>query len=169
MVRTKLIYHHKPFILTCYTQKDLLTALIDSGTDGDFMDLSTPHQLNVRLVKLDHSPSILAIDMSLMEDRKTTHRTVPITLITSSLHHKEITFLITSPHKHYLTLGKHVPQPTNQNATLPGIAIIHEQKAMEDYIQEALEQSYITPSTSPACFQINIITYCMPRRPRCSA
>ncbi len=69
------------------------TALLDSGAEGNLLDISLAQLLHIPMVSLRHKISVSALDGQSLPEISLS--TVPITLITSGNHSETITFLIT--------------------------------------------------------------------------
>ncbi len=78
-------------------------ALIDSGADANFMDISLAKKLNLSFVCLDSSSSAIALDGRAM--CLVTHCTSPLTLTFPDSHTEQITFHLFNAPQHPLVLG----------------------------------------------------------------
>ncbi len=70
------------------------TALLDSGAEGNLLDISLAQLLHIPLVSLRHKISVSALNGQSLPQISLS--TVPITLVTSGNHSETITFLVTS-------------------------------------------------------------------------
>lgn len=100
---------HKPLILqtklSYNNQVFLLSVLIDSGSDGNFMDINTAQKIGLPLILLINSPNVFTADGRTLGPGGITHHSASITLTTSALHQEEVSFLITTTSKRPLILG----------------------------------------------------------------
>ncbi len=69
------------------------TALLDSGAEGNLLDISLAQLLHIPLVPLRHKISVSALNGQSLPQISLS--TVPITLVTSGNHSETITFLVT--------------------------------------------------------------------------
>ncbi len=69
------------------------TALLDSGAEGNLLDISLAQLLHIPLVPLRHKISVSALNGQSLPPISLS--TVPITLVTSGNHSETITFLVT--------------------------------------------------------------------------
>ncbi len=69
------------------------TALLDSGAEGNLLDISLAQLLHIPLVPLRHKISVSALNGQSLPGISLS--TVPITLVTSGNHSETITFLVT--------------------------------------------------------------------------
>ncbi len=69
------------------------TALLDSGAEGNLLDISLAQLLHIPLVSLRHKISVSALNGQSLPQISLS--TVPITLVTSGNHSETITFLVT--------------------------------------------------------------------------
>ncbi|KAL0186362.1 hypothetical protein M9458_018032, partial [Cirrhinus mrigala] len=69
-------------------------ALLDSGAEGNFMDLNFAQQLLIPIIPLSCKISVNALNGQTLPS--ITHSTGPITMITSGNHKEELTFLLTN-------------------------------------------------------------------------
>ncbi len=69
------------------------TALLDSGAEGNLLDISLAQLLHIPLVSLRHKISVSALNGQSLPEISLS--TVPITLVTSGNHSETITFLVT--------------------------------------------------------------------------
>lgn len=83
----------------------LLSALIDSGSSGNFIDWSICEHFNLPLRKLNNPQLICAIDGAPVGNGAATHCTLPITMHVSCLHKENISVLVTESPKHNIVLG----------------------------------------------------------------
>ncbi len=70
------------------------TALLDSGAEGNLLDISLAQLLHIPMVSLRHKISVSALNGQSLPEISLS--TVPIALITSGNHSETITFLITN-------------------------------------------------------------------------
>ena len=89
-------------------------ALVDSGADGNFIDINLAHRLNVPLETLDSPLSVTALDGRALGDGKVTQATSRL-LLKSDAHQEEIIlYLVYSPEfpviLGYRWLNLHNPQ-----------------------------------------------------------
>ncbi len=70
------------------------TALLDSGAEGNLLDISLAQLLHIPMVSLRHKISVSALNGQSLPEISLS--TIPITLITSGNHSETITFLITN-------------------------------------------------------------------------
>ncbi|KAL0147989.1 hypothetical protein M9458_056716, partial [Cirrhinus mrigala] len=70
------------------------SALLDSGAEGNFMDLNFAQQLLIPITPLSCKISVNALNGQTLPS--ITHSTGPITMITSGNHKEELTFLLTN-------------------------------------------------------------------------
>lgn len=82
-----------------------LTALIDSGADGNFMNQATAERLHLKRYNLNNPPSLQAIDGSPIGSGQIKYCTSPMTLITSFLYQETISFMITDSTGQLIVLG----------------------------------------------------------------
>lgn len=83
----------------------VLSALIDSGSSGNFMDQQVAERLGISLHRLRHPPQIYSINSAPIGRGSTTHCTETISLQTSWLHEEKIILLITYSPKHDVIFG----------------------------------------------------------------
>ncbi len=69
------------------------TALLDSGAEGNLLDISLAQRLHIPLVSLHHKISVSALNGQSLPQISLS--TAPITLVTSGNHSETITFLVT--------------------------------------------------------------------------
>ncbi len=70
------------------------TALLDSGAEGNLLDISLAQLLHIPMVSLRHKVSVCALNGQSLPEISLS--TVPITLITSGNHSETISFLVTN-------------------------------------------------------------------------
>ncbi|KAL0185367.1 hypothetical protein M9458_021064, partial [Cirrhinus mrigala] len=78
-------------------------ALVDSGVEGNFMDIDLAIRLHIPIVPLTHKISVNALNGQTLPD--ITHTTGQVTLITSGNHSEKITLLLTSSPLTTIVLG----------------------------------------------------------------
>ncbi|XDV31031.1 hypothetical protein PO909_033808 [Leuciscus waleckii] len=88
-------------------------ALLDSGTEGNFMDLHLAHELHLPITSLSHQISVCALNGQELPNISLT--TGPITLVTSGNHTETIPFLLMDSPVASIVLGhpwlvKHNPR-----------------------------------------------------------
>lgn len=86
-------------------QRFTLSAVIDSESSGNFIDMQVAERLGIAIHLLKQPQQIYAINGAPIGTGTTTHRTETIILQTSWLHKEEITLLITDSPKHDIILG----------------------------------------------------------------
>ncbi len=69
------------------------SALLDSGAEGNLMDRTLAHRLNIPTTSLRHKIPVSALNGQPLSD--ITHSTIPVTLITSGNHTETMEFFIT--------------------------------------------------------------------------
>ncbi len=69
------------------------SALLDSGAEGNLMDRTLAHRLNIPTTSLRHKIPVSALNAKPLSD--ITHSTIPVTLITSGNHTETVDFFIT--------------------------------------------------------------------------
>ncbi len=79
------------------------TALLDSGAEGNLLDISLAQLLHIPLVPLHHKISVSALNGQSLPPISLS--TVPITLVTSGNHSETITFLVTHSPLALVVLG----------------------------------------------------------------
>lgn len=79
--------------------------LVDSGAEGNFLDINTAQKFDIPLLTLNNPPKVYAADGSGLGTGEITHRTVPVTIFTSALHSEKISFLITNLPRQQIILG----------------------------------------------------------------
>lgn len=82
-----------------------VAALIDSGLEGNFIDEETAKKFHIRLHKLEKPITLTTIDDGPIGTGKVTHRTEPIAMQVSALHHEQSTLLVTKTNRHEMILG----------------------------------------------------------------
>ncbi|KAK3510314.1 hypothetical protein QTP70_001363 [Hemibagrus guttatus] len=143
------------------------TALLDSGSAGNFISGSLCRQLHLRTTATPKVYQIHAVTgRSLWQVRRLAG---PLRLQIGVLHTEEIHLMVLEDSKADMVLGRpwleqHDPilswrtgEVLRKASKLPphrpwdcAVDLVPEEKAMEEYIAEALSQGYIRPSMSPA-------------------
>lgn len=80
-----------------------LTALIDSGAEGNFLDRDFAHEAGLEVESLTTPLVATTLDGKLLS--KVTHRTVPLTLLLSGNHKEQISFNLISAPQSPIILG----------------------------------------------------------------
>ncbi len=79
------------------------SALLDSGAEGNLMDRTLAHRLNIPTTSLRHKIPVSALNGQPLSD--ITHSTIPVTLITSGNHTETMEFFITDSPMAPVVLG----------------------------------------------------------------
>ncbi|KAL0147094.1 hypothetical protein M9458_057618, partial [Cirrhinus mrigala] len=155
-------------IVTTALNSVTVTALIDSGSAGNFISGTLCRQLKLRTFTTSTKYQIHSITGELLSRKQVQRQCDFIQLQLGLLHKEQIQLLVLEGATVDIILGRlwlrasqlppHRPWDCAihlvPNASLPKGKIyplsLPESKAMEEYIREALSQEYIRPSTSPA-------------------
>lgn len=82
----------------------VVSALIHSGSAGNFMDRGTADQLHILIMELHNPTELNTVNGSPIRLRFIMHCTLPLLLHVSCLHSERLLFLITDTLKHSETL-----------------------------------------------------------------
>ncbi len=151
------------------------TALLDSGAEGNLLDISLAQLLHIPLVSLRHKISVSALNGQSLPQISLS--TVPITLVTSGNHSETITFLVTHSPLAPVVLGhpwltQHNPRVDWGRNTVSewsracyasclvsagfSVSVLQDEIGSlsnvpeEKYISDSLTAGFIRPSSSPA-------------------
>uniref|UniRef100_A0A3B1KC43 CCHC-type domain-containing protein n=1 Tax=Astyanax mexicanus TaxID=7994 RepID=A0A3B1KC43_ASTMX len=94
-----------PMILSSPTGSFPVAALVDSGSEGNFISLELVKEHNIPTKELRRPISIHAVDGKSVRSRPVTLQTVPLSLQASALHHEELSLFVLPSTEHPLILG----------------------------------------------------------------